>query len=329
MRTRPEDIEKLLNGYIDGELTTRQQTEVKRLLANDSKLAQRLARLERCKMLISSMPQAEAPAGMLDDIRASLARRTLLGEQERVTRSAVERVGEMAGARELFIRKVLTAAAMIALVAALGAVIYTIVAPEPAPERPIVADSGRTVPEPPRTVLAAAPFNGRLELKAAAYIEMDASINRAIEENALVDCLSRQRDDNRTTYVLSCGRKGLNQLLAQLDKNWQKLDSAALFVQTDVFGDPVAVDAVTPEQVTQIASRNTLEESIRLAKDFALLNDVAEQMRSKALFADDKGPDLMAVPKPRLTGPLPAETTRGTAADKANVSLVIVLTRTD
>ena len=322
MRTRPEDIEKLLNGYIDGELTTRQQTEVKRLLANDSKLAQRLARLERCKMLISSLPQAEAPAGMVDDIKASLARRTLLGEQ------AVA-VGERAGARELFIRKVLTAAAMIALIAALGAVIYTIVAPEPAPTRPTVANLQPTVPEPPRTVLAAAPFNGRLELKAAAYIEMDASINRAIEENGLVDCLSRQRDDNRTTYVLSCGRKGLNQLLAQLDKNWEKLDSAALFVETDVFGDPVAVDAVTPEQVTQIASQNTLEKSIRLAKDFGLLNDVAEQMRSKALFADDKGPDLMAVPKPRLTGPLPAETTRGPAADRANVSFVIVLTRTD
>lgn len=322
MRTRPEDIEKLLNGYIDGELTTRQHTEVKRLLANDSKLAQRLARLERCKMLISSLPQAEAPAGMFDDIKASLARRTLLGEQ------AVA-VGERAGARELFIRKVLTAAAMIALIAALGAVIYTIVAPEPAPTRPTVANLQPTVPEPPRTVLAAAPFNGRLELKAAAYIEMDASINRAIEENGLVDCLSRQRDDNRTTYVLSCGRKGLNQLLAQLDKNWEKLDSAALFVETDIFGDPVAVNAVTPEQVTQIASQNTLEKSIRLAKDFGLLNDVAEQMRSKALFAGDKGPDLMAVPKPRLTGPLPAETTRGPAADRANVSFVIVLTRTD
>jgi len=322
MRTRPEDIDKLLNGYIDGELTTRQQTEVKRLLANDSKLAQRLARLERCKMLISSLPQAEAPAEMFDDIKASLARRTLLGEQ------AVA-VGERAGARDLFIRKVLSAAAMIALVAALGAVIYTIVAPETAPTRPTVANLQPTVPEPPRPVLAAAPFNGRLELKAAAYTEMDASINRAIEENGFVDCLSRQRDDNRTTYVLSCGRKGLNQLLAQLDKNWEKLDSAALFVQTDVFGDPVAVDAVTPEQVTQIASQNTLEKSIRLAKDFGLLNDVAEQMRGKALFADDKGPDLLAVPKPRLTGPLPAEMTRGPAADKANVSLVIVLTRTD
>ncbi len=322
MRTRPEDIEKLLNGCIDGELTTRQQTEVKRLLANDSKLAQRLARLERCKMLIGSLPQAEAPAGMFDDIRASLARRTLLGEQ------AVA-VGERAGARELFVRKFLSAAAMIALVAVLGAVIYTIVAPETAPDRPIVADSRLTVPEPPRTVLAAAPFNGRLELKAAAYIEMDGSINRAIEENGLVDCLSRQREDNRTTYVLSCGRKGLNQLLAQMDKTWEKLDSAALFVETDVFGAPVAVDAVTPEQVTQIASQNTLEKSVRLAKDFALLNDVAEQLRSRAVFADDKGPDLMPVPKPRLTGPLPAETTRGSAADKANVNLVIVLTRTD
>ena len=116
MRTRPDDIEKLLNGYIDGELTTRQQTEVKRLLATACKLAQRLARLERCRMLISSLPQAEAPAGMFHDIKASLARRTLLGEQ------AIA-VGERAGARERFIRKVFTAPALIALVPALGAAI--------------------------------------------------------------------------------------------------------------------------------------------------------------------------------------------------------------
>ncbi len=100
MKARPENIERLLNGYIDGELTVRQQTEVKRLLGNDPMVARRLRQLEKCKRLLTSLPPAQAPAEMTQDIISRLARRSLLGEEPTA-------VAEDAGVRDLFMRKLL------------------------------------------------------------------------------------------------------------------------------------------------------------------------------------------------------------------------------
>jgi len=211
MKARPENIEKLLNGYVDGELSVRQQTEVKRLLGNDPKIAGRLRQLEKCKTLISSLPAAKAPPDMAENVMAMLARRSLLGEEPAA-------INEKAGTRDLFLRKVLTAAAMIALLGVLGMVVYTILAPPAVPRPPSVAGEGRTtdVIDPPRIMLAK--FNGRLELKTAAFKEMDAFMDRAVAENGFVRCTGIERLVDRTTYVLTCGRKGLNRLLERLDK---------------------------------------------------------------------------------------------------------------
>ena len=40
-----QNIDELLNGFIDEELTTRQHTEVKRLIKNDAQIAKRLKEL--------------------------------------------------------------------------------------------------------------------------------------------------------------------------------------------------------------------------------------------------------------------------------------------
>ena len=47
------NMDELLNSFIDGELTPRQQTEVQRLIAHEEKVAQRLRQLQKCKMLPS------------------------------------------------------------------------------------------------------------------------------------------------------------------------------------------------------------------------------------------------------------------------------------
>jgi hypothetical protein len=312
----PDNIDELLSGFIDGQLTTRQQTEVQRLLVNDPNVAQRLERLRRYKMLIGSLPRAEAPDRLLDDIRASLARRTLLGERPAA-------FDERAGFRELLVRKVFAAAAMIALVAVLGAVVYTIVAPETAPEQPLIAQ-GDVEPAPPMLAMR---FDGRLELTTATLIEVDASINRAIEDNGLVECTGVDRRSDRTTYVLTCGRKGLNSLLANLESHWPRFDSATLFVETEVFAQPVVVEAVTAGQIARIAGCETLESSILVANDFAILNDVAEQLRSRAIFAtDDKSPHLITIPKPALTKyEPPTEKPDHAVEDAARVNLVITI----
>ena len=73
------NIDELLNSFIDGELAPRQHTEVQRLLAHDDTIAHRLKELQQCKMFLSSMPVVEAPPQILENVKASLARRTLLG----------------------------------------------------------------------------------------------------------------------------------------------------------------------------------------------------------------------------------------------------------
>jgi hypothetical protein len=317
MKTRPENIEKLLNGYIDGELTVRQQTEVKRLLGNDPEIAKRLVQLQKCKMLVSSVPPAQAPPEMLDDVMARLARRSLLGEEPAA-------VHHKAGVRDLFLRKVLTAAAMIALVAVFGIVVYTIVAPPVSVEQPGGYAGGNVPPpviNPPRTVLAK--FNGRLELKTADFMAMDASINRAVEESEMVAGIERLGD--KTIYVLTCGRKGLNQFLNRMDNDWARLDSATLFVETDLFGQPVAINAVTPGQITEITAQASFENTLRVAKDLAMFNNLSETLRSRAVLPpDNKIADFGGLDRPRLTK---NGTTEKTTIDNPNVELVIVLTR--
>lgn len=317
MKARPEDIERLLNGYIDDELTVRQKTEVKRLLGNDPRIAGRLRQLEKCKKLISSLPTAEAPPDMAQDVMAKLARRSLLGEEAAA-------VNERAGTRDLFLRKILTAAAMIALLGVLGMVVYTIVAPPDVPGPPRVAGGDRTadIIDPPPIMLAK--FNGRLELKTAAFKEMDAFIDRAVAENDLVRCTGVERLGDRTTYLLTCGRKGLNGLLERLDKHWPRLDSATLFVETDIFDRLVAVDAVTTDQIAEITTQTTSQDTVRVARDLALLNDVTEQLRSRTLLlASD--PHLIGDRRPVTTGG--TDKIEKATVDKSNVELAIVLTR--
>ncbi len=122
MKEEP-NIDELLNGFIDGELDQRHQTEVQRLITHDAQIAERLRELQKCKVLVGSLPCVEAPAGMAEQIKASLETSALLGRQP-------ESFDAREGARHLLVRRVLAAAAMIGLVAVLAAVVYTIVAPE-------------------------------------------------------------------------------------------------------------------------------------------------------------------------------------------------------
>ena len=55
------DIEELISGYLDDRLSKRQHTEVERLLQHDTIFAQKLARIEKQRELLKSMPKVAAP----------------------------------------------------------------------------------------------------------------------------------------------------------------------------------------------------------------------------------------------------------------------------
>ena len=264
MNDSNERIDELLNGYIDDELTAEQKAEVESLINQDVKIAKRLRQFQKCRTLVGSMPVAEAPASVLDGVKASLANISLPSEKQSVYHG-------QAGKKYVLVSKVLAAAAVIAIAAFLSVVIQRFIPLQNAPEAP------------PARMVASSAFSGRLELKTSSLNAVDAFIKSAIDDNGLIAAINPERRQGRRVYSLSCSREGLNSLLVDLDSIWSKLDSATLFVNTEVFGVQTVVDAVTTKQIAEIAGQENAEKRIELAKDFAIHNSMAENMPDKEI----------------------------------------------
>ncbi len=285
-------IDELLNSFVDGELTARQETEVRRMIDNDPQIAQQLRQLQKCKTLMSSLPIANAPAQMLDNIKASLEVKSYRDQPEQTSQER---------GRTRISQRVLAVAALIGLVVVLTAVVYTISPPDTVPERPDVTAYVSNV-------AAVKDFHGKLELKTSDFIAVDAFINRVIEDNGLSGSFAPVREPNRRIYSLSCSEKGMNLLLADLRKIWSKLDTVTFFVNTEVFGEQVVVEAVTTEQIAEIIGQRDSNKYIEVAKDFAVLNNIAQHLPGReiasALEVNTDG--LIAIPKPVLTSKQPS-----------------------
>jgi len=116
--------------------------------------------------------------------------------------------------------------------------------------------------------------------------------------------------------------------LADLSNIWARFDSATLSVETDQFGEQVVVGAVGAEQIAEIVNQDSFEERIEVAKDFAVLNRMAELLPGKEILAaiDDRRPDLITIPKPVLTSSEKAvKKPMGRAEEGEEVHLTIVV----
>ncbi len=322
------NIDELLNSFIDDELSPRHRTEVQRLAAHNAEVAERLAELERCKMLVGSLPRAEAPVEMAEDIKAALERRTLLGQRP-------EHIESQRGVMQLFVRKVTTAAAMIGLVAVLGAVIYSILAPEGAPYEPVAVEPEPLQPAPAIMAVsdekpvvevdaAIAGFEGRLELSTGDFAAADKFVETVLQSHGLWQAAPAPSSHNgKRLWSFSCRQQSLNLVLADLAKGWSRFDSAILVVNNG----EVTVDNVTASQLAEIAGHSDSERRIKAAKYFAITNNMARRLPAeKVLAINDAKPDLVTIPKPVLTS---SEQTAKDAGDKTqdqqNVQLTIVL----
>lgn len=312
------ETDELLCSFIDGELPLRQQTEIQRLTARDPEVARRLRQLQNTKNLVSALPRSEAPELMLDQIKQSLERRTLLEERPVLT-------GTRAGARHLKVRRFVAAAAMIALLGGLGAVIYQIVAP--------VSMTG--VPGPVAVATSeSSGFSGRLELRTASFAQADAFIKTRIEDNGLAGRAQAETIDGTRVYRIESSPEELNRLVANLGPIWQNFDSIALTVDTGRFADSVAIEPVTLEQTTNIISQDSAQARVAMARDLAVLNVFAQEMpgRNLPLTSDDalgQAVPLPVIPRPVLTSADP-ETKQIAPAPEGDVkaSLTIVLLNT-
>jgi hypothetical protein len=325
------NIDEMLTGFIDGELTDSQQIEVQRMVSNDPQVAGRLRQLQNCRNLINSLPPAEAPAEILEQIKSTLERKTLLSEQTVTLKTA-------RGARHLMARKVMAAAIMIGLFVGLAAVIYTIVAPV-SPynrgrafilERTSRPSTGVEKTRPSYVVASgSSEFCGRLELKTNTVAAMGAFISRAIEDNGLSGYVKSTGLPGRKIYTISCSKEALAPLLADMTGIWQKFGSATLFVETEKFASPVTIGEVSPQQITEIVNQAGSSECAELARDFSVLNNAASLSAVGGLAAaggtTDAASALTNIPKPVLTGGLKPNKPPAPAQGEPKVNLTIVL----
>ncbi|MHC4122352.1 MAG: anti-sigma factor family protein [Planctomycetota bacterium] len=334
------NIDELLNSFLDDELTQRQRTEVNRLVRNDEEIARRLKELERCKMLVSSLPTAEAPAEMIENIKESLERRTLLDHYNGAP-------DEHKGARQLFYRKLVAVAAVIALVSVLGSLVYTIIVPKGTANKALAIEDWQLMkPETdilrPESDFAQSDsvvmvadgltdkkFQGRLELKTDNSVAVNSAINRAIKDNDLQQKESPEDIEAGNLYVLSGTSEKVRLFIADLTNVWPELDGATLWVEEEE-GKQVVVDWVGPGQIEKILSQKNLKGSIELAKEFSNSNSSADFSSFRTIFAKGEKMDseLVFIPKPVLTGGEENKTQK-TVEETEEIRLTIVVSGTD
>jgi len=330
---KSENIDELLNGFIDGELSPRQLTEVQRLIAHDTRILERLQRLQRGRMLLSSLPVEQAPADMPDRVKTALEKNTLLGQY-------AEQYKQIRGTRHLFGRKLATIAAMIGLVAVLAVVVYNIIAPTPVPQKsvavqtqppaemtapPILAASEKSiVAAPGETVL-----NTTIELRTDSPNAVNALIANALNENILQEQWQVEiSQDRKATYTLNAGRENLSLFLADIQNSFRGLKNATMYIDTEQFDEKIVVENVTINQLAEIINQDNTQKSVKLAADFAALNKISSALPGKEVFAaiDNTSADLISIPKPVLTsGEKTVKKSAAQIRDDRKIRLTIVV----
>jgi hypothetical protein len=263
--TEEMKIEELLNSYIDGELSVRQRTEVKRMISNDPKLAVRLRELGKCKTLVSALPVAQAPSSIMENIKATLEKKNLIQEKAPVRISDYREVKTR--------RRIFAAAAMFSL-AALLVVVINMLMPTPLGNK-----------ENTNQFAADIRLSGKLELRANDLSAVQSVISNAIENSGFPDYKNPQRDSNRRIYTLYCSREGLDKILTDLEGDWDKISSAKLFLDTENFNESVEIASVTPSQISEIVNQKGSDQSIQVARDISVINNVNNILNEKGIPA--------------------------------------------
>ncbi len=352
-------LDELLNAYIDGQLNQRRQTEVKRLLQHDPEIAARLTELEKIRSLVAAVPVAEAPTGLVEDIKAKLERRSLVGSDS-------EDFDEHEGARQLFWRRAISVAAIVALAVVLAGVVFTIVGPESVDDRQVVSENWmnneiptpnsvqafrerialHTSPEKPQradanvassetgraTAALQEPtlperFSGRLELNTALFTGVDAFVKHALVDNGIMLIELPVAETEKGVYNLRCSRTTASVFIADLATIWDKFDSVTLRVKTGEPGKDVVVANVTAKQINEIIAEADIGKSIELARNTAALNAMTINLPGTALAMDTEV-NLLPIPKPVLTSGDTAPKTQDKVDETEMVNLVIQIKNT-
>jgi hypothetical protein len=328
--------EQLLNAYIDGELSEREKTQVKRLIDHDEQLRERLAELRKMKALVGSLRPVSAPSTILEEVRASLERKMILNEYNCS-------VDESLGARHLLLRRISAAAAIIVLLGVLGVIVHNIlrVPPQKIPDLgdPIgrsiaVNNDGAAEDDGSDISNTAAAVNVRplvMELRLVSDSQLNASrvVSNAIYNHALLEYTIPKRTTSRSQYIISCTRRQAMSLLTDLAEKWDSLGRGSLQVNFSEPREEVEIPEVTANQVAGILAARDRIERLKLARDYTTLNRMQSVITKNREDSLSASPDNLRPVQPRMTsGQGSRDSTRNIPELKDNQSHPVKLTIT-
>jgi len=192
------------------------------------------------------------------------------------------------------------------------------------PEPPVSEKSSASAPAPRE-------FSGKLELRTSDLVAVSASVNKAIEGIHHAEAIPSARREDKRIYSLSCSKKNLKDLLADIEHVWPELDSATLSVNTGVFGEKIVVQTVTTEQVVKIVEQDNPGKRIEITRDFAVLNHMESHLTDRAIVSAIEGQNSnlthqWQAPKPSLAQrENVAPQTPSQPEDKDTVHLTIIV----
>jgi L-fucose mutarotase/ribose pyranase (RbsD/FucU family) len=308
-----EQMEEILNSYIDGELDERKSNEIKRLIDNDSQIHSLYDSMKRYKKLMDTVSQQPAPEGLCDNITSHLEREVLLADTDISSHKA--------GKRHLMIRRLMTAAAVIVLAAILSIVIFDIFVPKSSRqqllsnalrkktikqvmyEKPFAEtkqeEDKKIVPEKIYDVSLVA----ILTLKTNNPIEVDWFVAKAL---TTTDLFSRtaaiDRQPGSVRYVINCDKESVASLMQELSFVWSQCTDAKMDIGTEQTGKYITVNNISAAQVVEICKAENFGQRLRMANDLAIINKITTPAIADRLYADaDIDYDLLVTQKPALT----------------------------
>ncbi len=227
MTENQNDIDQLLSCYIDGELSQRQETEVRRLVDHNPELAGKLNSMQRQKQLLENMPVENAPQGILGAVRDSLERKFIIDEYSQTGHGLESK-------RHLLARKLLTTAAMLLLVGVMALVVFNIIRPvEPGDTiagenffQKYIEQKTDDQSEQPRADFAVIdtrrPLWATLDLVTSYEPAVNAYLKQAISELGLIHSTIPRHRQLSSSYTINCTYDQASRLVAELGLIWDK-----------------------------------------------------------------------------------------------------------
>jgi len=332
-----EQIEELLNSYIDGELDERKSNEIKRLIDNDKEVFDFYDSLKRYKNLMDAVGQVPSPEGLCDSITKQLERQILLADTGIYSHRA--------GKRHLIVRRFMTVAAIIALAAVLSMIILDIFVPKssrdkffsnatrkqsfkqvlyekPFPDEKPPQQDKRIIPAKNYDV----PLVAVLTLQTESPIEVDWLVAKALTTTGLFNqTVAIDRQPGSVRYVLSCSNESVANLLAELSFVWPQCRSAKLAIGTEQAGKYITINNISAQQAMDVCRADNFSVRLRMAGDLAIINRAAAENIEKLYAIDNIDYEKLYSQKPALASTEKAQDVNLPATGDRNAAITIVV----